>query len=332
MSRPARHTLAALLALWVMSPHGASASLHRERAGLTATASTHEAIAAVDHGLSLRHATTLASPSRGRKLHLDNHGALFQMAEAISYSRNDPANYVDPTGMEPRTAADAAAGLIGLWSDDDRSDIRSAERSASAGGAGLPVAILAAIAPETVIMLAAASASMSSGPDPDDVMMLTVPAALRAAGGIGKFAGGLRCTMCSAATAPRGGGVGRFMGQGFSPAQAQHLAASYRGMGHHFLGRRLRLPRWIQESRLNVLKPRGVSRGRFYELHFRADPYFYGTRFPNSIGGTWSGRAIGLQKPGTFGRLWYGMPGALKLTLGAGAAGAGAGAYFRFDE
>jgi YD repeat-containing protein len=120
----------------------------------------------------------------------------------------------------------------------------------------------------------------------------------------------------------------RYRGQGFTPAQAKYLTQPYQGMGHHFLARRYGLPEVISESSLNVMKPNGISIGQFYERHFLADPYFYGMKFPNSIGGSWSGNAIGLQKPGLAGRLWYGSPGPLKAAARAGAAAGGAGAYW----
>lgn len=113
----------------------------------------------------------------------------------------------------------------------------------------------------------------------------------------------------------------RYREQGFTPAQAKYLADAYSGMGHHFLPRRWGLPRSITESVFNVMKPKTISRGRFYERHFMADPYFHGVRFPKSIGGTWSGSAIGLQKPGMLGRLWYGSPGPLKLAIGGSLVG-----------
>jgi RHS repeat-associated protein len=124
------------------------------------------------------------------------------------------------------------------------------------------------------------------------------------------------------------GEYSRFRGQGFTPAQSKYLTQPYRGMGHHFAARRHALPSVISENPLNVMKPRGISIGRFYERHFMADPHFFAARFPRSVGGVWNGTAIGLQKPGFMGRLWYGSPGALKITAGAGAAAGGGGALY----
>jgi hypothetical protein len=120
----------------------------------------------------------------------------------------------------------------------------------------------------------------------------------------------------------------QYRGQAFTPAQAKYLTEAYEGIGHHFIARRYGLPEVISESPLNVMKSNGISIGQFYERHFLADPYFYGTKFPSSIGGSWSGSTIGLQKPGFMGRLWYGSSGALKVTAGAGAAAGGAGLYW----
>ena len=124
------------------------------------------------------------------------------------------------------------------------------------------------------------------------------------------------------------GEYSRFRGQGFTPAQSKYLTQPYRGMGHHFVPRRHGLPSVISESPLNVMKPKGISIGRFYERHFLADPHFFAARFPRSVGGVWNGNAIGLQKPGLAGRLWYGSPGALKITAGAGAAAGGGALYW----
>lgn len=120
----------------------------------------------------------------------------------------------------------------------------------------------------------------------------------------------------------------KFLEQGFNPTQADYLAAPYEGMGHHFVPRRSGLPSFISDSPFNVLKPRDISRGDFYELHYKVDPHFNGTGLPPRFGGgSWSGKSLGLEKYGPVGRLWYGSPTPLKLTAGAAAAGAGAGAY-----
>ena len=132
-----------------------------------------------------------------------------------------------------------------------------------------------------------------------------------------------------------GGRFGEYMhyrGQGFTPAQAKYLMEPYEGMGHHFIARRYGLPEFITESPLNVMRPAGISRGAMYERHFMADPRWFGTRFPEAIGGSWSGARIGLQKPGYFGRLWYASPGPLKATVGGSAAAGGAGLYWWLSD
>ncbi|MBW3540935.1 MAG: hypothetical protein KY476_11745 [Planctomycetes bacterium] len=115
----------------------------------------------------------------------------------------------------------------------------------------------------------------------------------------------------------------RFRGQGFTPAQSHYLAKPYQGKGHHFLIPQRaapHFPEWMVENPLNVLKP-NLSRGRFYELHFRVDPYFYAAPFPRSIGGAWRGNDLALTKCGPLGRLWYGSPGPLKATSASVAGG-----------
>jgi hypothetical protein len=92
-----------------------------------------------------------------------------------------------------------------------------------------------------------------------------------------------------------------FRNQGFTATQAWYLTQPYTGVGHHFpitqrTARRWGLPDWLRDSPFNVLKPRKISRGRFYELHYTVDPDFHGTAFPRCIGGSWRGGQLGLKK------------------------------------
>jgi hypothetical protein len=127
-------------------------------------------------------------------------------------------------------------------------------------------------------------------------------------------------------------GEAKFLGQGFNRVQAGYLAEPYEGMGHHFLRREWGLPEAITDSRFSVLKPPGISRGDFYGLHYQVDPTFYGAAFPQSVGGSWSGSAIGLEKYGFFGRIWYGSPTPLKFAVGGAAATGGGAAYWYFNQ
>lgn len=84
--------------------------------------------------------------------------------------------------------------------------------------------------------------------------------------------------------------------------------------------------RLVCDSKFNVMKPKGISIGGFYERHFLADASFSAARFPKSVGGVWNGYAAGLVKPNGVVRTWYGMPMHLKvggaITVGSGVVGA----------
>jgi len=125
--------------------------------------------------------------------------------------------------------------------------------------------------------------------------------------------------------------VAKFMAIGFTRKQAEHLAKPYEGMGHHFMPRRWGLPKWLSESSFNVLKPKGMTQGDFYELHFKVDPQFRGARMPKRLGPGWSGKRLGLKEYGRLGRLWHGSPRRLKA-VGGGATAAGAGGTYLYEE
>lgn len=127
------------------------------------------------------------------------------------------------------------------------------------------------------------------------------------------------------------GNVERYIAQGFSPKAAAHLAEPYpeRRMGHHFIPRRMGLPETYSDSVFNVLKPGGISRGDFYELHYKVDPSYKG----GSVKGEkWNGEALGLNRYGLAGRIWHGSPPPLKARVGGLGAGAGAIMYSPDDE
>jgi len=125
-----------------------------------------------------------------------------------------------------------------------------------------------------------------------------------------------------------------FRNQGFSPAQSKYLTKPYGSrMGHHYpiprrTGRDWGIPEEIVDSRFNVLNPRDISIGRFYELHYRVDPYFHGTRFPKAIGGSWRGSQLGLERYSGLQRMWLSLPGDLKGAAASGTTGGSGATYF----
>lgn len=126
--------------------------------------------------------------------------------------------------------------------------------------------------------------------------------------------------------------VAKYLDQGRSVRDAVHLASPYEGMGEHliprnasvtYLNRPVKLPQFLSDSKFNVLKPSGISRGDMYELHYRVDPNFYGTRLlTKGKGKGWSGKNLGLTKYGTLGKLWHGTSRDLKLAVAAPLGGA----------
>jgi hypothetical protein len=118
-----------------------------------------------------------------------------------------------------------------------------------------------------------------------------------------------------------------FAGMGFSPAQAARLAEPYTGLGHHSvmaqaLANDLGVPKAIQDSSFNLVRPDGMNQGDFYRFHFQTDPQYYGSGFSRKIGGSWSGKRLGLQKYGLLDRFWYGTPTpSAGVSATAGAAG-----------
>lgn len=125
----------------------------------------------------------------------------------------------------------------------------------------------------------------------------------------------------------------KYLAQGFTPLQAAHLAKPYpiSNMGHHFIPRRMRLPKAFTESDFNVLKPQGITRGDMYELHYKVDPKFNHTGFPPQAGGgAWNGAALGLKAYGLPRRLWHGSPAPLKARVAG--LGSSAGAAMRSQE
>ncbi len=144
--------------------------------------------------------------------------------------------------------------------------------------------------------------------------------------GMGKSARGLKT-------------VEHYVARGVPPSTAAYFVQPYKGMGHHYLPRRTRLPELlgggpippaISDSPFFLLKPDGIQIGDMYELHYRVDPSYYGGSVPQRFGNvrSWSGRKLGWEKEGALGRVWYGAPEPLKITAGGtlatGVVGLGA--------
>ena len=129
-------------------------------------------------------------------------------------------------------------------------------------------------------------------------------------------------------------GAAKYLAQGYPAGLSDYFATPYKGMGHHYLPQRTKLPPWlgggpvppaISDSPFFLLKPRDVSTGDFYQRHFQVDPQYGGGKVPNKFGGGgWRGDALGWQKYDRLGRLWYGSPAPLKAVAGTAVVGAGA--------
>lgn len=119
-----------------------------------------------------------------------------------------------------------------------------------------------------------------------------------------------------------------YIARGHDPKLAAYFAERYDGRGHHFIPKGAKippkvvgvpmpksvvgkhLPRQVIESPFNVQKPRGMTKGEFFELHYGVDPSYGGGR--RRGGGGWKGKELGWEKYDLAGRLWHGSPGPLK--------------------
>jgi hypothetical protein len=138
-----------------------------------------------------------------------------------------------------------------------------------------------------------------------------------------------------AVEALRAAKVAKYVDQGFSTAQAEYLASPYVGTGHHFMPQATEYPLTnrkitgrLMDNPFNVLRPEGITRGDMYELHYKVDPQYHGSKIGAAHGGgRWSGADLGLDKYGPLGRLWYGSPTPLKGAVSGAGTGVALGFY-----
>jgi hypothetical protein len=133
----------------------------------------------------------------------------------------------------------------------------------------------------------------------------------------GEVLQGLRAADAFEAT--RAARIEKFVDQGANPKLAEYLAQPYGGMGHHSVisrksATKINLPNWLVDSPVNLSLPRGMSRGDFYEHHYRVDPKAGGFRLPAELneGMGWRPKELGLTKYGLPERVWRGTPVPLK--------------------
>jgi hypothetical protein len=119
----------------------------------------------------------------------------------------------------------------------------------------------------------------------------------------------------------------KYLARGYSPELSRYLASPLpeESMGHHFWTRAAvkktpalirPVARAVSESRFSVLKPKGMSRGDFYQLHYNVDPSYYGGKAGKAFGAVkWSGKKLGWQKYGLLGRVVHGSPAPLKAAV-----------------
>jgi hypothetical protein len=125
-----------------------------------------------------------------------------------------------------------------------------------------------------------------------------------------------------------------YIARGVPLNTARYFEQPYRGIGHHAVARSSKLPPWlgggpvpriVVESPLTRVKPRDVTNGEFFPLHYGVDKFYHGGKVPAEFGGGgWSGKKLGWDKYGPIDRAWYGTPAPLKVAAGAGVVGTGA--------
>jgi hypothetical protein len=136
----------------------------------------------------------------------------------------------------------------------------------------------------------------------------------------------------AAQAARRQGLISRYLAQGFNLRRAGRLAEEYSGEGHHLIRSNWRFLSWAREFPLFRLSGRGMSQGEFYELHYLVDQAYKASPFAKYIGGSWRGSLLELEKYGFLGRVWYGSPMSLKLTVSGAISGSARGLHYWFQQ
>jgi hypothetical protein len=292
-------------------------------------------------------------PTIGRWLSEDPIGFEAGDANLYRYVGNGPAIYVDPTGLFV-----AWPTLREYWAyfnpaDDYPIDVvpygdvvqvtaicAAAIGTGGVAGTGAATAASAAGAGSVVsaIIGGAVGGGVAGGVSgfPQGVPLQSAGEGAFIGGVSGGVLGKIGQFCRSAGATPRSAQFNeyiRFRNQGFTPAQSKYLTQPYGSRaGHHFpIPQRIArgaLPDSILHSRFNVLRPQGINFGRFYELHYRVDPYFSYARFPNAIGGGWNGNKLGLQRYTGLQRVWFATPGPTKVVAGTGIVVVGTGGYW----
>lgn len=115
-----------------------------------------------------------------------------------------------------------------------------------------------------------------------------------------------------------------YLAAGLSERQIADLNTPYIRTGHHSIAQQYTkgMPRAVRDNPLFVVKPPGITKGDFYQLHFGVDKDFHGARLVRDPAGVkgWSGAKLGLKKYGLLDRIAFGTPEPVKY---AGAANAG---------
>ena len=132
--------------------------------------------------------------------------------------------------------------------------------------------------------------------------------------------------------------IAKWKRKGFTDDMARDLAKPYNGEGHHGTFRKETstaprgkkrqpgpIPDSLVESDINILKPSGISKGDFYELHMSVDPTFRSATASKGLGiSAYTRQMFGLENhtPSFLDRNWRGTTTEMKIIIGGGAGGA----------
>jgi hypothetical protein len=115
-----------------------------------------------------------------------------------------------------------------------------------------------------------------------------------------------------------------YLAAGLSKRQLADLNQPYARAGHHNVRQSWTKgwPQLIRDNPLFVVKPPGITKREFYELHFGLDDSFHGGSLKRDRRGArgLSGRKVGMQRYNQLDRLAFGTPYPLQVAGAAGGA------------